>query len=211
MNIRRISQAFIIGFLVLSWGCGKKENSALTVGVNPSQPLLIPVSQASSGGTTTGPTAPYFSLNSLKMTWAGSQQFQLLALSFYAGSVTSSSSSSNTAASFNCGGSGSSLTQGIFGTANVVDCNNKPPGGGSTPVPALDANFNLNIPAPTDPTCPNSVQSSAFYCDSLPITVSPNPFATYNIPVEVIVFGEALDNSGNATGRVTGIANITVQ
>ncbi len=204
INIRRFSQTVFIFFLILSWGCGKKETSSLTVGVNPSQPLLIPTSNAVNG-TTGGPVAPYFSMNSLKLTWAGSTKFQLLALSFFAGSVTgtSSPSSSSAATSFSCGGSGS-VVNGIFLSASVVDCNS------SVIQPALDSNSNLTIPAPT-PGCPYSVQSSGFTCDSLPITVNPNPLTNYNIPVEVIVFGESLDGSGNATGRVTGIANITVQ
>lgn len=202
IRVWRVLQTVFICFLILSWGCGQRETSALTVGVNPGQPLLIPTSSAVNGSTT-GPTAPYFSLNSLKITWAGTTSFQLLALTFYAGSVTGSSSSASTATSFSCGGSGSAIT-GIFGSANIVDCNSV------TVQPALDANQNLTIPAPT-PGCPYSVQSSGFFCDSLPITVNPNPLTTYNIPVQVIVFGESLDGSGNATGRVTGIANITVQ
>lgn len=201
IKVWRVFQTIFICFLLLSWGCGKRGTSDLTVGVNPGQPLLIPTSSAVNGSTT-GPMAPYFSLNSLKITWAGTTSFQLLALTFYAGSVTGTGGSSS-ASSFNCGGSGAAVT-GIFGSANIVDCTS------ATVRPALDANQNLTIPAPT-PGCPYSVQSSGFYCDSLPITVSTNPLATYNIPVQVIVFGESLDGSGNATGRVTGIANITIQ
>jgi hypothetical protein len=203
IRVWRIFQIIFICFLMFSWGCGSRGTSALTVGVNPSQPLLIPTSSAVNGSTT-GPVAPYFSMNSLKIIWSGTTSFQLLALTFYAGSVTGgSSSSSSTAQSFNCGGSGTAIT-GIFGSANITDCHS------AVVQPALDVNQNLTIPAPT-PGCPYSVQSSGFYCDSLPVTVNPNPLATYNIPVEVIVFGESLDTSGDATGRVTGIANITIQ
>src|ERR1700677_1695370 len=153
----------------------------LEISVTPQNPLLIPVSSRSST-----PLAPYFALNSLKIQWKGTQPFELDAITLTSKSLQS----------FYCGGSGSNNTE-IFMTSKVQDCN------GNVIQPAINGNGNVIIPPPVNPSCAFEVESSSgFYCDEIKMTVSPNPMASYNIPVTVTVFGETLDSSGSSAKRV---------
>jgi hypothetical protein len=217
--LRSFLKIALITFLLVAWGCGKSGDTNLFISANPTQPYLIPTSTPVNNTTTTiGPTAPYFTMNSITLSWTGGSTFQLLSLALYAANTGQGSSSSGTSASFNCGGSGSSITA-LFSGVTFFD---HPSGCAGTLASgatvngssALDASGNLTIPAiPSTAAsgCVVSVRSLAFYCDSIPVTISSNPFATYSIPVQIIVFGESLDSNGNTTGRVNAIGNIVIQ
>ncbi len=204
-----------IGFMTLV-ACSKQPNQGLTVSANPQQPFLIPISTTVANGILTGPVAPYFTMNSLTLTWAGNSEFQLLAVEFYAQSLTSTTSSASgstgTGTSFDCGGSGSIIAV-LYQNATYTDS----PAGcsgiatGTSPIDPTTGNVIIPNAQANQSNCSISIKSSQFFCDSLPITVSPNPFANYNIPVEVVIFGETVDVNGNTTGRVAGIGNITIQ
>ncbi len=161
----------------------------LEISVTPQNPLLIPVSSTVGA---TGPVTPYFSLNSLKMTWKGSTSFQLMAV-VIAGEKT-----------YACGGSGSTVNASLFWNAAVTDCK------GNVIQPAIDANLNVTIPAVTNASCPYTVESSNFYCDNLPVAVLSDPMASYNIPARVTVTGETFDASGNPN-RVIATENIVIK
>jgi hypothetical protein len=221
IKMRKILQVSLISFLLLAWGCGKKATTSLYISENPTSPYLIPQSTpVNDNPNVVTPTAPYFTMNSITLSWTGTSQFQLLTLSLYAQNLSSSGTTSSTSStSFNCGGSGSGIIA-LFSGVTFFDypagCSGNYPGTTSTinGYLAVDTNGNLTIPPiPSGAAsgCVISVRSLAFYCDSLPVTISSNPFATYNIPVQVIVFGESLDSNGNTTGRVNAIGNITVQ
>jgi len=171
----------------------------LEISVNPDNPLLIPVSSPAS---VSGPIAPYFTMNNLKITWKGSQSLQLTAVAIVQQGT----------GRFMCGGSGVGITS-IFANSKVVDCNGNPPGGpGRTEIPALDPNGNLTIPPGMNASsCALTVESSSFYCDKLNVQVLNNPFASYNIHATVTVYGETLDASGKPGHRVMATKEIVIQ
>lgn len=167
----------------------------LEMSVVPNNPLLI-VSSSNAGKT--GPVAPYFAVNSLKMTWKGSSEFQLLNITVL-GTVAGSTEQKI----FSCGGASSSVFGSFFEGTNIRDCK------GNVFQPALSSNGNVIIPVASS-ACPLTVESAPFYCDKLPVEVSSNPMATYNIPAKVVVLGESLDSSGSAH-RILEAQDIVIQ
>jgi hypothetical protein len=208
--MRTIIQLSLLIFVLIAWGCGQGANSSLFISANPTSPYLIPQSTpVNDNPNVVTPIAPYFTMNSITISWTGSSQFQLLSLALYAANLGSAATTAG--AAFNCGGGGSAISD-LFSTSTFFDFPVNCSGVNGNSV--IDVNQNLTIPgipAGAAAGCVVSARSAAFYCDSVPVAISNNPFATYNIPVQIIVFGETLDSNGNTTGRVNGIGNINVQ
>lgn len=163
--------------------------------VNPFSPVLIPTGNSV---YTSGPVAPYFSINNLDLTWSGNGELEVLAILIRSkdGKVSCNMSGSGVAA--------------LFPTSLVHDYPKGCSGVtvGTSPVNAISGN--VILPATSSKDCSVHVQSDSFYCDGLAIDIQADPFASYNIPLRVTIEGQQTDKNGGDPSRVIANTDVVV-
>jgi hypothetical protein len=180
--------------------CGPKNASSLAISVNPSQPIII--DQGSTLTLANGDTVspPYFSVNNFKVTWSStSSSAQILALKF----VTT-----GTGTNSECAFSGLDI-ESLFAGATYPN-----PTAGQPPITAsLVNNGVVTIPAVVNNNVLTYTTNGLIYCGGLQVTNTTNNtiYSSYNVPMAVALYGQTIDASGNASGRLTAVTNITLQ
>src|ERR1700728_3570753 len=131
--------------------------------VNPASPVLIPTGNSI---YTSGPVAPYFSINNLDFTWSGNGELEILAILIRSkdGKISCNMSGTGVAA--------------IFPTSLV---NDSPKGCsgvtmGTSPIDPISGN--VILPSTPSKDCSVNMQSDSFYCDGLAIDIQADPFST---------------------------------
>jgi hypothetical protein len=168
--------------------------SELEISVNPISPYLIAKGSPING---TSPVTPYFTINNLKVTWSGIQEFEVLAIA-----ITAKSNPS-----INCGGSGDIVST-LFSNSTLTD---KDPGcsGIATGTSPLSSTGNVILPMVKN-GCSVSIESQGFFCDNLGIAPKADPFASYNIPMTVTVIGQAQDSTGANQRMMSASTDIVI-
>lgn len=69
---------FLSTALAASLSCGQQKNSALSVSINPNNPILVPYGETTNGSTTV--TAPYFKISTITLSWNGTDTVDIQAI-----------------------------------------------------------------------------------------------------------------------------------
>lgn len=200
---RTLSLSLLLLTALAALDCGSKTSQGLTVTANPKTPIVIDQGNSITLANGDTVTPPYFSINNIKVTWTSTTaDAQVLALKFVSTGTTATSSAGS------CVISGNDLTT-LFSSVTYYDAN------GTLKVADLvDANQNITIPkAVVGAFVPTYITSVKIYCSGLTVTPvsGKSIFTNYNVPMDVILYGQTVDATGNSTGRVTGFSNITLQ